>query len=75
MKSLDSNLLLLHFKHNVIGLFCVFFYFFLLFFLSFFQRLHVNEKRYHVQPPKRATVSLEETEKLGDVRALVAQVF
>lgn len=37
-------------------------------------RLHVNDKRYHVQPPPRSQISLEEMEKLNDVRLLVAQV-
>lgn len=38
-------------------------------------RLHVNDKRYHVQPPSRSQLSLEEMGKLNDVRLLVAQVF
>lgn len=37
-------------------------------------RLHVNDKRYHVQPPPRSQQSLEELAKLSDVRSLVAQV-
>lgn len=37
-------------------------------------RLHVNDKRYHVQPPPRSQLSLEEMGKLNDVRLLVAQV-
>lgn len=37
-------------------------------------RLHVNDKRYHVQPPPRSQTSLEEMGQLNDVRLLVAQV-
>lgn len=41
---------------------------------NFLIRLHVNDKRYHVQPPPRSQQSLEELAKLNDVRSLVAQV-
>lgn len=41
-------------------------------FLAF--RLQVNDKRYHVQPPKRVQLSMEDTSQVGDVRALVSQV-
>lgn len=37
-------------------------------------RLHVNDKRYHVSPPPRSQTSMEELDKLNDVRLLVAQV-
>ncbi|XP_055315156.1 calcium uniporter protein, mitochondrial [Sitodiplosis mosellana] len=37
--------------------------------------LHVNDKRYHVQPPPRSQTSLEEMGQLNDVRLLVAQLY
>lgn len=37
-------------------------------------RLHLNDKHYFVEPPKREKISSEEITKLGDVRSLVAQV-
>lgn len=39
-----------------------------------FDRLHVNDKQYHVKPPARSKLTLEEQNKLGDVKSLVAQV-
>lgn len=43
-------------------------------FLVLVYRLHLNDKHYFVEPPKREKISSEETSKLGDVRSLVAQV-
>lgn len=40
----------------------------------YLHRLHVNDKKYLVHPPERAKLSLEEGTKVGDVRAIVAQV-
>ncbi|XP_031618592.1 calcium uniporter protein, mitochondrial isoform X2 [Contarinia nasturtii] len=37
--------------------------------------LHVNDKRYHVQPPPRSATSIEEMGKINDVRSLVAQLY
>lgn len=37
-------------------------------------RLHVNDKQYHVQPPKRAKLSIEDSAQIGDIRVLVSQV-
>lgn len=42
--------------------------------LRSFRRLHLNDKHYFVEPPKREKISSEEITKLGDVRSLVAQV-
>lgn len=38
------------------------------------RRLHLNDKHYFVEPPKREKISSEEINKLGDVRSIVAQV-
>ncbi|XP_037044499.1 calcium uniporter protein, mitochondrial isoform X2 [Bradysia coprophila] len=37
--------------------------------------LHVNDKRYHVHPPERTKLNLEELSAVGDVKALVAQLY
>ncbi|CRK95893.1 CLUMA_CG009339, isoform A [Clunio marinus] len=37
--------------------------------------LHLNDKHYFVEPPKREKISSEEVTKLGDVRSLVAQLY
>ncbi|XP_037908151.1 calcium uniporter protein, mitochondrial isoform X3 [Hermetia illucens] len=37
--------------------------------------LHVNDKHYLVTPPDRERISSEELTKLGDVRAMVAQLY
>lgn len=39
-----------------------------------FLRLYINDKKYYVKPPVREKVTSEELTRLGDVRALVAQV-
>lgn len=41
---------------------------------SSLRRLHLNDKHYFVEPPKREKISPEEINKLGDVRSIVAQV-
>lgn len=43
-------------------------------FWCFFYRLHLNDKHYFVEPPKREKISSEEIAKLGDVRSMVGQV-
>lgn len=42
--------------------------------ISTTQRLHVNDRKYHVQPPTRAQPTLEELGKMHDIQLLVAQV-
>ncbi|XP_055610494.1 calcium uniporter protein, mitochondrial isoform X2 [Uranotaenia lowii] len=37
--------------------------------------LHLNDRQYHVKPPKREKITSEELTRLGDVQALVAQLY
>ncbi|XP_063698258.1 calcium uniporter protein, mitochondrial [Culicoides brevitarsis] len=37
--------------------------------------LYINDRKYYVQPPSREKVTSEELTRLGDVRALVAQLY
>ncbi|XP_055385258.1 calcium uniporter protein, mitochondrial isoform X2 [Condylostylus longicornis] len=37
--------------------------------------LHINDKRYDVVPPPRDRINMEDLNKIGDVRALVAQLY
>ncbi|XP_058987644.1 calcium uniporter protein, mitochondrial isoform X2 [Musca domestica] len=37
--------------------------------------IHINDQKYKVVPPKRERVQLEDLKKLGDVKALVAQLY
>ncbi|XP_073840369.1 mitochondrial calcium uniporter isoform X2 [Musca autumnalis] len=37
--------------------------------------IHINDQKYKVVPPKREKVELEDLKKLGDVKALVAQLY
>ncbi|XP_058054842.1 calcium uniporter protein, mitochondrial [Anopheles bellator] len=37
--------------------------------------LHLNDRQYYVKPPKREKITSEEITRLGDVQALVAQLY
>ncbi|XP_058836096.1 calcium uniporter protein, mitochondrial [Topomyia yanbarensis] len=37
--------------------------------------LHINDRQYYVKPPKREKITSEELTRLGDVQALVAQLY
>lgn len=37
--------------------------------------LHLNDRQYYVKPPKREKITSEELTRLGDVQALVAQLY
>lgn len=56
----------------------MYFHFYILynnFLISFlFFRIHINDQKYKVVPPKRERIQVEDLNKLGDIKALVAQV-
>ncbi|XP_058462611.1 calcium uniporter protein, mitochondrial [Malaya genurostris] len=37
--------------------------------------LHINDRQYYVKPPRREKITSEELTRLGDVQALVAQLY